>query len=189
MSIASLGLRVIQFSYLSVDLYFSKAHSSLCYLAECYLQIQDSSISSTMHYLMYFIPFPLMSSIVFSVAFSRKPSGKICTHIRVGIKYFCHFSVIQTVLSFLLIILLEHNSSCYGSWRTKQWLRLSGNTSMLKVTSGLCSLEGKRCGEKNFNYPFTHQLIPQYTVRFTAREVVLPNLCDHVLRLGREEAY
>uniref|UniRef100_A0A669NXB4 TAFA chemokine like family member 5 n=1 Tax=Phasianus colchicus TaxID=9054 RepID=A0A669NXB4_PHACC len=96
-----------------------------------------------MHHLMYFIPFLLMSSVVFSVAFSRKPSGKKGTHIRVGIKYFCHFSVIQAVLSFLLIILLEHNSSCYGSRRTKQWLRLSGNTSMLKVTSGLCSLEAR----------------------------------------------
>lgn len=128
------------------------------------MQIQDSSISSTMYYLMYSIPFLLMSSVVFSVAFSRKPSGKAGTHIRVGIKYFCHFSVVQAVLSFPLIILLEHNSSCYGSWRTKQWLRLSSNTSMLKVTSGPCSLEGKRCGERNFNYPFIHQLIPQYTV-------------------------
>jgi len=49
-------------------------------------------------------------------------SVKICTPTRVGVKCFYYFLFIQAVLSFLLIILLALNSSCYGSCRTKQWL-------------------------------------------------------------------
>lgn len=105
---------------------------------------------------MYFIPFFFMPS---TVPFPRTSVVKVHAPFRVGVKCFYYFLVTQAVLFFfffLLITLLAINSSCYGSCRTKQWLRLSGNASVLKVTSGLCSLEGKRCGERNSNYSFTH---------------------------------
>lgn len=141
---------------------FFKAHSSLCYLAERYL-----AANKRQQYLFHHALFDVLLSFslhvinsVFSWIFQNTKCEDMYPY-QSWCKLFVTFQSFKR-FSFLLIILLALNSSCYGSWRTKQWLRLSGNTSMLKVTSGRCSLEGKRCGERNFNYSFTHQPRPQY---------------------------